>query len=99
MAAVSEVVYRITSRRTYDYGATNSDGDSDSDNIRSSELSNENRSPQLLCRLALPERRKRQTSELKQEGGSSFILLMSISSTDAPLTRDAAGSFRRDLTN
>jgi hypothetical protein len=97
MAAVSEVVYRITSRRTYDYGATNSDGDSDSDNIRSSELSKENRSPQLLCRLALPERRKRQTSELKQEGGFSFILL--ISSTDAPVTRHAAGSFRRDLTD
>ena len=29
----------------------------------------------------------------------SFILLMGISSIDAPLTRDAAGSFRRDLAN
>jgi hypothetical protein len=45
MAAALEVVRRITSRRTYDRGATNSGGDNDGDNIRSSELSNENRSP------------------------------------------------------
>jgi hypothetical protein len=51
-----------------DRSATNSDDDGDGDNTRSSELSNENRSRWLLCRLALPERRKRQTLELKQEG-------------------------------